>query len=151
MAREGSARHLDGLTARQRTFVVEYLRDPNGKKAAVAAGYSPAGAEVAASRLLRHPKVAQFLREQMQKVEATALVDATWVLRKLRKVAVKCTSEEKWDAAGANRALELLGKHLAMFIDRKTLEGAEGGPVEIRIVDLGADAPDPEEAPDGQD
>jgi phage terminase small subunit len=142
---DGIGRHLDGLTERQRKFVNEYMKEPNGKRAAIAAGYSPAGAEVSASRLLRHPRVQEYLRGQMKRVEATALVDATWVLRRLRRVAVRCTSAENFDAAGANRALELLGKHLAMFVDRTAHQGPDGGPIEIRIVDLGAESPEPDD------
>ena len=58
------------LTAKQAAFVAAYLVDTNGKKAAIKAGYSAAGAEVAASRLLRHPKVAAALKKA--KAEAAA-------------------------------------------------------------------------------
>jgi len=51
------------LTPKQAAFVKAYLIDPNGKKAAIKAGYSKAGAEVAGSRLLRHPKVAEALKK----------------------------------------------------------------------------------------
>jgi len=51
------------LTPKQAAFVAAYLVDSNGKKAAIKAGYSKAGAEVAASRLLRHPKVAEALKK----------------------------------------------------------------------------------------
>ena len=51
------------LTPKQAAFVAAYLIDSNGKKAAIKAGYSKAGAEVAASRLLRHPKVAEALKK----------------------------------------------------------------------------------------
>jgi phage terminase small subunit len=46
------------LTKKQAIFVREYLTDFNGTRAAIAAGYSKKGAEVAASRLLRDVKVA---------------------------------------------------------------------------------------------
>jgi phage terminase small subunit len=46
------------LTPKQRAFVDAYLIDSNGKKAAIAAGYSPGSAAVEASRLLKHAKVA---------------------------------------------------------------------------------------------
>lgn len=54
------------LTPKQAAFVAAYLVDSNGKKAAIKAGYSKAGAEVAASRLLRHPKVAEALKQARQ-------------------------------------------------------------------------------------
>lgn len=58
------------LTAKQAAFVQAYLVDSNGKKAAIKAGYSKAGAEVAASRLLRHPKVAEALKKARQPAPA---------------------------------------------------------------------------------
>lgn len=49
------------LTIKQSRFVDAYLAEPNGKKAAISAGYSPASAEKAGSRLLRHRGVAAEL------------------------------------------------------------------------------------------
>lgn len=50
------------LTIKQSRFVDAYLLEPNGKKAAVSAGYSPTTAEKAGSRLLRHRGVAAELK-----------------------------------------------------------------------------------------
>lgn len=50
-------------------FIREYLRDPNGRQAAIAAGYSPATADSQASRLLKTVKV----RAVIDKVEAERL------------------------------------------------------------------------------
>lgn len=57
------------MAGRMAAFVTEYTKDFNGKQAAIRAGYSAKGAEVTASKLLRHPKVAAALapkqREQV--------------------------------------------------------------------------------------
>jgi hypothetical protein len=58
--------------ARTEIFVREYLIDFNGTRAAIAAGYSERGAEVAASRLLRNPK-AQKLIEKLTAERAKRL------------------------------------------------------------------------------
>ncbi len=42
------------LTPKQTRFIAEYLIDGNGAQAAIRAGYSPAGAHVTASRMLRN-------------------------------------------------------------------------------------------------
>lgn len=60
------------LTVKQAAFVAAYLVDSNGKKAAIKAGYSKAGAEVAASRLLRHPKVAEALKKAKTRAASPA-------------------------------------------------------------------------------
>jgi DNA-binding MarR family transcriptional regulator len=52
----------DELSAKQLKFVIEYLRDYNGTKAAVRAGYSPNGAAVRASCLLRNINVSSRIR-----------------------------------------------------------------------------------------
>lgn len=55
-----------GLAGRMAAFVTEYTKDFNGKQAAIRAGYSAKGAEVTASKLLRHPKVAAALAPKQQ-------------------------------------------------------------------------------------
>jgi hypothetical protein len=47
-------------------------------------------------------------------------VDEEWVLRKLRMNAVMAM--RAGDRAAANRSIELIGKHLGMFIDRKQID-----------------------------
>ncbi len=47
-------------------------------------------------------------------------VDEKWVLRKLRVNAVMAM--RAGDRAAANRSIELIGKHLGMFIDRKQID-----------------------------
>lgn len=74
------------LTEKQTRFIDAYLVDPNGKKAAVAAGYSPAGAEVTASKLLRHPKVAEELQRRRALLATRAGVTPEMVVAELAKV-----------------------------------------------------------------
>jgi hypothetical protein len=47
-------------------------------------------------------------------------VDAFWVIRTLRRNAVMAA--RAGDRAASNRAAELIGKHLGMFIDKKVIE-----------------------------
>jgi hypothetical protein len=47
-------------------------------------------------------------------------VDEEWVLRKLRMNAVMAM--RAGDRAAANRSIELIGKHLGMFIERKQID-----------------------------
>jgi hypothetical protein len=49
-------------------------------------------------------------------------LDEEWVLRKLRTNAVMAM--RAGDRAAAARSIELIGKHLGMFIDRKQIEVA---------------------------
>jgi phage terminase small subunit len=53
------------LNEKQLRFATEYLRDQNGTRAAVAAGYSEKTAHAQASRLLKHVKVRAYIDERM--------------------------------------------------------------------------------------
>ena len=67
------------MNPRQKRFVEEYLRLGNGKEAAVAAGYSPKGAEQQASRLLAMPEVQAYRRELEQKLFDELGISRAWI------------------------------------------------------------------------
>lgn len=124
------------MTPKQRRFVAEYLKDHNGKEAAIRAGFSSKSAKAIACELLSKPEVRAELEDKMVEVEDKAIVDAAYVLTSLKEVSKRCmvaepvleynpetrqkeeTGEWKFDSAGANRSLELLGKHLKLFTDK---------------------------------
>lgn len=74
------------LTPRQSRFVDEYLLEPNGRKAAIAAGYAPSSADVTASKLLRNTKVSQVIEERQQRRSDRTQVDADYVLHRLHAI-----------------------------------------------------------------
>ena len=119
------------LTPKQAKFVREYLKDSNGKAAAIRAGYAEGSAKVTGSRLLTNANVKALLANHQQEAESLAVVDKAWVLERLREnVDRSMTTEPVRDRDGnetgdytyqgnvANRALELLGKDLGMFADK---------------------------------
>lgn len=53
----------DGLTPRQERFIVEYCVHFDGKRAAIAAGYSTKTAQVTASKLLTKPRIAAAIQK----------------------------------------------------------------------------------------
>jgi phage terminase small subunit len=134
------------LTAQQSVFVSEYLVDRNGKQAAIRAGYSAKTAEVKASQLLSLVKVKDAIDTLLKQREARTLVTADYVIESIKNVAERCmqaepvldregnpTGEYKFDSSGANRSLELLGKHLKLFTDKTELSGDKDKPVEINV------------------
>ena len=122
------------LTAKQEMFCKEYLVDLNATQAAIRAGYKEANAKQTATENLSKPIIAQRIQilfdTRAEKVE----LNSEWVLRNLEKVAVRCmqaepvmvkgqhgmeeSGEYKFDSAGANKSLELIGKHLKLFTDK---------------------------------
>jgi phage terminase small subunit len=129
-----------GITDQQALFVREYLVDLNATQAAIRAGYSPKTADQYGHQLLKKTLVAAAVQAEMDKRSARIELTADYVLNGLREVAERCmerapvmagrgenaqqaVDEEgrhvwTFDATGANKAFELLGKHLKLFTDK---------------------------------
>ncbi|MCY0774435.1 terminase small subunit [Enterobacter cloacae complex sp. 2022EL-00788] len=77
----------DGLTAQQRRFVAEYLKDGNAKQAAIRAGYSKKSAEQIGYQLLQKTSVAQAIAQQQKASIARTLGGADEVLAQMWQLA----------------------------------------------------------------
>ncbi len=75
------------LSAKQRTFVAEYLKDKNAGRAAIAAGYSPKAAETNGPRLLRNAQIKAAVEKALVRVAEKAELKAADVLAEMRKLA----------------------------------------------------------------
>jgi len=132
------------MTAKQSRFCELYVQYNNGTKAAIEAGYAPKNAVITASKLLIISNVREAIEKlQAARSEATGIT-TEWVITNLRNIAERCqqaqpvmrfdptekrmvqatevdpeTGEEvgvyEFDSAGANKALELIGKHLGSW------------------------------------
>lgn len=133
-------------TDKQEQFCLEYLVDLNATKAAERAGYSGKSAYSIAGENMKKPEVLTRIKELMEERSKNTMVDATFVVEGFKEVFTRCmqkvpvmefdpinkcmvqkTEEDEngvnqgvweFDSVGANKALEMLGKHLAMFTDR---------------------------------
>jgi phage terminase small subunit len=105
------------LTEKRRRFVEEYLKDLNGKQAAIRAGYAPGSAEVEASRLLKDAKVRSALeaatRERTRRVEGHGITVDRIVLE-LAKI-------------GFSDIRKVVEWHGAEITDEKDGDEGEGG------------------------
>ena len=130
------------LTPKQKLFCKEYLIDFNATQAAIRAGYSENGAASTAVHLLKNPKIQKAVAEGRGKVADQTPIDQNYVLSRLAEIVERCmqhepvrdrsgkpTGEYRFDSRGAVKALELLGKHNGMFMNRVklTLEGEAAG------------------------
>lgn len=74
------------LNAKQEAFAYEYIKDLNGRRAAIEVGYSAKTADQAASRLLKNVKVAELIQSLKKKRNESTQTDAEYVLRRLREI-----------------------------------------------------------------
>jgi len=98
-----------------------YRAEPNAKKAALAAGYSPKAARQTGSRLLTHPQVAAALRARGAAALARLEVSEDMVLQELAAIAFSNIEDfVEWDQdAGALvvKASAEIPRHLASAIE----------------------------------
>ncbi len=115
-------------------FAQERVRGATQGAAAVAAGYSERTARTAGSKIEKSQTVRVRIEElraladrrravqakrQSEDITDVLAMDQTWVLGRLRQVFQ--VAMDNGQLAAANRALELIGKELRMFVDRKSV------------------------------
>ena len=142
------------LNLKQRRFCEEYLVDLNATQAAERAGYSKATARAQGHRLLTYADVKAQINELLIERGERVRIDQDYVLHNLTVVIerslqrapvmvregrelvheVDADGNHVWefDAAGANTALGLLGKHLRLFTEKHEHSGPNGKPIEVK-------------------
>ena len=116
------------LTPRQRAFCYEYVVDYNASAAAVRAGYAIAYSDRQAHILLKHKGVARLIDEISQSKEAKLVsVSPDYVIQKVTEIVTRDGTRD----GDRLRGLELLARHLGMFIDRTEITGKDGGAIEL--------------------
>lgn len=122
------------LTEKERIFADEYIKTTNATQSAIKAGYAENSASVTGSKMLRKPKVRQYIDAVMNERSKNTIATADEVLEYLTKV---MNGEEKdafgLDASIADRtkAAELLGKRHMLFTEKVKLDAE----IEIDISD----------------
>nr|WP_281959077.1 terminase small subunit [Enterobacter mori] len=133
--KEQSANELmddDGLTAQQRLFVAEYLKDGNATQAAIRAGYSKKSAEQIGYQLLQKTSVAQAIAQQQKASIERTLGGADEVLAQMWQLATFDANQLSQYRRGACRYCWGFGHHYqwrdVVEFDEETakVEGREG-------------------------
>ena len=129
----------DKLTAREERFCIEYLVDLNATQAAIRAKYSKKTAGAIGSENLKKPHISARIKELQFKVAEKIGIDINWITTRFKEISDRCmqavpvmefdatikmmdqkTNDEgkgvwEFDSSGANKATELLGKHIGYF------------------------------------
>ena len=150
----------NGLNNKQQLFADYYLANGCNATKAYKEAYkcSQRVAEVNGTKLLDNTRVGEYLEKRQAEIREKTTVTQEYVVEKLKKVAERCMQEQpvmkfdyqtkemiqatdengegiyQFDSAGANKALELLGKTIGIYKDKKELSSGEGGIV-VRLVD----------------
>ena len=139
------------MNAKRQRFVEEYLVDLNATQAAIRAGYSAKTANRIGQQLLTFLDIQNVIKEKQAERSARTEITADYVLDGLQEVAERCLQRRpvfnmrgeqvtdddgnhlwEFNAPGANKAFELLGKHLGMFTDRVKLSGDSNEPIIVK-------------------
>ena len=145
------------LTVKQKAFADFYIELGNATEAYIKAGYKASErkvAEVEGCKLLKNPKIDNYIKKRMEQIESNRIAKAEEVLAflsaSLRGEVLEEVVSTKSDGSGGIehvilrkqlsakdriKAAELLGKRYALFTEKVDLEGNVGVTI---IDDIGA-------------
>lgn len=123
------------LTDKQKRFIDEYMVDSNATQAAIRAGYSPKSARVQGQENLSKPAIEIEIDKRRdalkEKLEYTAEDWTRDVLelknRSMEEIELKdedgnVVHTETKDPQTAHKCLDMLGKRLGLFVEKKQVE-----------------------------
>lgn len=140
---------MANLSPKQQRFVEEFLIDLNATQSAIRAGYSAKTAAVIGAENLTKPYIQKAIQEARNKLTERTEITQDYVLTNIKKVIERCMQQEAVQArdgspllvegpegdlaclfefkeTGALKGLELLGRHLGLFVDKVQHTGANG-------------------------
>lgn len=128
------------INAQRKQFIEYYLETSNGRQSAIKAGYAEASSDVQAAKIMKCPKVKLVIDWAMAQACEEVGATAEYVIENITKVVERCMQREPvlnskgehqlteledgsealaytFNANGALKGLELLGKHHKLFTD----------------------------------
>ena len=118
----------EALSVLQKRFAEEYVIDFNGAAAVIRAGYSPKYADRQAHTLRTHKGISAYIDHLSMSKEAKIMsVNPEYIIQQVTSIIGKPEAKD----ADKLRGLEMLARHLGMFIERQEITGKDGGPLEI--------------------
>jgi phage terminase small subunit len=129
---------MQGLTDLQKRFVLEYLKDLNGKQAAIRAGYAPKKADSYASQLLKIPKVQDAVRKQQEKYADRLEVTTEKVLREMASIGFANAGDFfEWGPSGVSLIPKenLTREQMAAVSEASQTVTESGGTIKLKLHD----------------
>lgn len=116
------------LNEKQKQFCEEYIIDLNGTQAAIRAGYSAKTANEQAAQLLAKLSIQEYIQKIKNKRSERVKYSQDELMRDILEVKNRCmqanpvldkegneTGVWKFDSNGANKALDMLAKHVGFY------------------------------------
>ena len=116
------------LNEKQKQFCEEYIIDLNGTQAAIRAGYSKKTANEQAAQLLAKLSIQEYIQKIKDKRSERVKYSQDELMRDILEVKNRCmqanpvldkegneTGVWKFDSNGANKALDMLAKHVGFY------------------------------------
>lgn len=116
------------MNDKQKQFCEEYIIDLNGTQAAIRAGYSKKTARAIANELLTKLDIQEYIQNIKNKRSERVKYSQDELMRDILEVKNRCmqanpvldkegneTGVWKFDSNGANKALDMLAKHVGFY------------------------------------
>ena len=117
---------MDKLTAKQKRFCDEYLKDLNATQAAIRAGYSEKNARNIASENLAKPNIQEYLQRFQNKIDQKNIKTVEEVQEWWSEV----MEDSEAKLPDRIKASELLVKSKGGFVDKLQVKGNINNPLE---------------------
>ncbi|GET11625.1 terminase small subunit [Ligilactobacillus agilis] len=122
------------LNPKQKAFADEYIKTGNAYQSALEAGYSEKYAKAQSSKLLENVGISSYISERLKQIEDEKIMDIKEVMQRLSAIARGEVYEEQVTNKGdvvivsvktsdRIRAMELIGKRVGAWTDKKEVTG----------------------------
>lgn len=117
----------DAMLPRQLAFCREYVLDFNRRQAGIRAGYSAKTVDTITYNLMQYRAIKRLIEIYTEtNAQKVTMIDKDYVIQKVTEIV---TSAQK--DSDKLRGLELLARHLGMFIERTEITGKDGEAIRI--------------------
>lgn len=116
------------LTLKMHEFIDLYMIHQNATKAMELSSYNTKNPAQQAVDLMQHPLVRREIERRLAERSDKSEVEAAYLIRKLMLIVE--STEEKVKTSDTLRAIELLGKSIALWKERQEISGVDGAAIQ---------------------
>lgn len=109
------------ISPQEKIFITEYIKDYNGARAYIAAGYSEKGASQGASRLLTRVNIKNEIARRQELIQEASNINKENVIKKLLELIDDCYTDEKTDRTSILKAMDMINKMTGMYVPENNI------------------------------